>query len=153
MVHEASSPSSEPMRKGFKHSGMEEVAAAAKAAADIMREIRNLVTELVEQAMKALDGAKLGREVGEFYKNLIENGMPEEMARQLTMEFFKQRLEAAPKLSSLIEALAKEISGPAKNPKLAEKIVVIKGGEKDEKKVIVKGGEESEEDGGGGKEE
>ncbi len=139
MAPEAPSPGSEPMQKGVKHSGMEEVAAAAKVAADIMREIRNLVTELVEQAMKALDGARLGREVSEFYKNLIENGMPEEMARQLTMEFFKQRLEAAPKLSSLIEALAK-------GSKLTEKIAVVKGGDGGEKKVVIKNDEKVEED-------
>ena len=63
----------------------------------------------------SLDGSKLGREVGEFYKSLVDNGVPEEEALKMTNKYFEKRLEVTTKLNNLVgllEKLASRPSGP-----------------------------------------
>ncbi|ABM81298.1 hypothetical protein Hbut_1474 [Hyperthermus butylicus DSM 5456] len=55
--------------------------------------------------------------MGNLYRKLIESGLPEDMARQMTEKYFETKLNAIPNISSIINAIAKDISGKS-GPKI-----------------------------------
>ena len=93
-----------------------------KGVVQIIREIKEGLLASMKEIANLLDGSKLGEDVGNFYRKLIEGGLPEDMARQMTEKYFETRLNAIPNISSIINAIAKEISGKS-GPK-----IVIEGG-------------------------
>ncbi|MEB3774043.1 MAG: hypothetical protein GSR86_03845 [Desulfurococcales archaeon] len=97
------------------------------AVSDFITDIGDKIKDILDSMMSALDGAKIGRETAELYKSLKEAGMPEEMAIQLTREFFNKKMELAPSISSIIEALKGSFApwtmkGKASAEEVSEKI-------------------------------
>lgn len=70
-----------------------------------LRDIKEPVNELLNILINALNGEKLGREVSAFYNMLLKNGVPEELARKMTEEFFRQKLESAPSIDRILSSL------------------------------------------------
>ena len=111
--------------------------------ADFLNQIKDMAKEFIDMFASSLDGSKLGREVAEMYKSLVEAGMPPEKAMEFTEKFFNAKLEASPKMSKLIEQLQTAFSGLVSGKKWkTPHVIVEKSGE--EFKVKVEGEEEEE---------
>ncbi len=80
---------------------VEELKAVLGAVSDFLQSLMEPVKGLIDATTSALEGGKLGREIAEFYSSLKESGMPEEMIRDLTREFFREKLKAIPNISNL----------------------------------------------------
>ncbi|MCE4611926.1 MAG: hypothetical protein F7B17_08150 [Desulfurococcales archaeon] len=69
-----------------------------KEVLDVVSKFLKDLTEPIDRIMKtmlsAMDGSKLGEEVAAFYRKLKESGMPEEMASEMTREYFKARVQS-----------------------------------------------------------
>ncbi len=102
-----------------EESEVEELREVLKAVSQFVSDLKEPIKEIIAMLMNALDGKKLGEEVAQFYRKLVDSGVPEDMARELTKEFFQKKLESAPKLSSLIDMLSNVMKVP-KPPKRAE---------------------------------
>jgi len=83
----------------------EEVREILKAVSEFIEGLKEPIKEFLDMMMSSLDGKKLGEEVAKFYRELKESGMPEDMAKDMVKEFFRKRLESAPSLEGLVEAL------------------------------------------------
>jgi hypothetical protein len=115
--------------------------------ADFLNQLKDMVKEFIDMFASSLDGSKLGREVAGMYKSLVEAGMPPDKAMEFTEKFFNAKLEAAPKMSKLIEQLQEMFSGFMSGRKWKTPWGVVEGpGE--EFKVKVEGGEKEGEQGG-----
>ena len=99
------------------------------AISGFLRDIREPLKDLINVLVDALNGEKLGKEVADFYNTLIKNGVPEELAKEMTKEFFNKKLESAPSVGKMLSSF----TGMMRKPK----IIVRKEG---------KEGEESRED-------
>lgn len=104
---------------------VEELRQVFDAIADFMGRIKGFVKEFMEMVLSSVDGAKLGEDVGSFYKRLVESGLPPEEAMRLTEEYFRRRLEAVPSPSKLIEVL----SSLARKPRVVVPTLAPRGGE------------------------
>ncbi len=91
---------------------VEELREVLKAVSQFVSDLKEPIKDIITMLMNALDGKKLGEDVSQFYRKLVDNGVPEDMARELTKEFFQKKLESAPKLSSLMEMLSKTMRAP-----------------------------------------
>jgi hypothetical protein len=90
---------------------VEELREIFKILGEFMKELPPILKELIETVLSTLRGDVIGKEVGAFYKSLVEAGMKEEMVARMTEEFLRARMEAvniASILSKLIESEAIE---------------------------------------------
>ncbi|MCE4607141.1 MAG: hypothetical protein F7B59_07440 [Desulfurococcales archaeon] len=76
-----------------------------KSVTEFLREAKEPIEEMLKTLSVSLDGGKIGQDVAKFYTNLIEAGVPEDMAKQMTIEYFEKRLEAANVASRLISMI------------------------------------------------
>jgi hypothetical protein len=115
---------------------VEELRQVFGAITEFMYNVKDLVKEFLETLSKSFDGEKIGKEVAQMYKSLVDAGMPPDKAYELTQRFLESKLEAIPKISSLLEVLEKQMKGGTG----AIPIVVTKGkaGEKPGKVLIEK---------------
>ena len=82
-----------------------------KEVLDVISKFLKDLTEPIDRIMKtmlsAMDGSKLGEEVAAFYKKLRESGMPEDMASEMTREYFRARVQSF-NPASIITTIFKE---------------------------------------------
>lgn len=64
---------------------------------------REVVGTSVSQFVQALDGKKLGEDIGSLYERLKQAGMPEELVTETVKEYARKRIESVPSLSDLLE--------------------------------------------------
>ncbi len=83
----------------------EEIERILKAILEFMKNAKEPMKEFMEFAASFISGEKVGCEVAVFYKKLIENDVPEDLAKQLTMRFLEKRLEPLPNISSLAKLI------------------------------------------------
>ena len=83
---------------------VEELRGVLSAVSDFIAQLKDSVREFIDMLSSSLDGEKIGREVAEFYRQLKESGVPDEVATEMTKKFFEERMKAAPKIGSLIDA-------------------------------------------------
>lgn len=100
-----------------------------RATGELIDRIRDMIKDVIETTIRELDGARLGKEVGELYRSLREAGVPEEEAMAMAKRFFEAKLNSMPNLAALLETLTKSFSA-SKAP------VIITGG----KKAALEGG-------------
>jgi len=84
---------------------IEELRAVFSAITDFIKELFPQIKELINSVAGSLEGGKLGKEAGEFYKGLVEAGMDPQRATQLTEEFVRKKLDIldiASKIQSFI---------------------------------------------------
>jgi Arc/MetJ-type ribon-helix-helix transcriptional regulator len=84
-----------------------ELRVVLKSVTEFLDSIVDPLRRLLDVLFSTFDGSKLGKEVGTFYKNLIESGVPEDIAAQLTREYFEKRLSIADIAKLFKEALGK----------------------------------------------
>ena len=104
----------EVVRKEGRSEDAEEVREILEAVSEFIGSLKEPIKELLDTMMASLDGKKLGEEVAKFYRELKESGMPEDVIEGMVKEFFRKKLEAAPNLGSLMEALRSAIGKPHK---------------------------------------
>jgi hypothetical protein len=71
-----------------KHSSIERVIELA------FEQIRQLIREATGQAAEQLAGERLARNIAAFYKTLVENGVPQDIAARLTEKYLETYAEA-----------------------------------------------------------
>jgi len=121
--------SEEKLPKKHHEEEVETLREVFAAISGFLRDIREPLKDLINVLVDALNGEKLGKEVADFYNTLIKNGVPEELAKEMTKEFFNKKLESAPSVGKMLSSF----TGMMRKPK----IIVRKEG---------KEGEESRED-------
>jgi len=57
-----------------------------------LKDIKEPLIDIVNSLMSTVKGSELGSDVGAFYKKLIEAGVPEETAAELTKKYLEERL-------------------------------------------------------------
>lgn len=102
--------SSEGGESGSAKSDAEELREVLGAVSEFISGLTKPLEEIIETLLKTVDGAKIGAEVAEFYRKLREAGMPEDLAADMTKEFFEKRTKVLDVVSSLGEFIKKEIS-------------------------------------------
>lgn len=50
-----------------------------------------------------LDGKKLGEDIGKFYLELKEKGLPEELISEFVKEYFRKKIEMVPSIEKLLK--------------------------------------------------
>ena len=90
---------------------IEDLRKVLSTVTEFMYQIKDLVKEFLDTLSKSFDGEKLGREVAQMYKSLVEAGMPPDKAYELAQRFLEAKLEAIPRLSSLLEMFKKSMTG------------------------------------------
>ncbi len=75
--------------------------------AQFLSDIRKPISELLKELMEAFRGDSFGKDVADFYKNLVDGGVPREMAEKLTEKYVDKRLALMPSLSGLIRELSR----------------------------------------------
>lgn len=54
-------------------------------------------------------GKKLGEDVGRFYQELKNQGLPEDLVIEMVRDYYKRRMDAIPSIEKLISGLTKFI--------------------------------------------
>ena len=90
----------------------EEIRAILGAVSDFLKELTPTIKELIGAVFGSLEGGALGREAGEFYKNLVEAGIDSAKATELTEIFIRKKMELfdiAKMLSEVIPKLERRV--------------------------------------------
>ncbi len=132
---------SKPVEHDEESREPEELRAVFKAITEFIKEIKQPIREIVEYLYKQLDGAKIGEDVANFYKKLIEQGVPKELAEKMTLDYMKTRLQVVADLANISKLLGMGRGGkgfPVVITKTGEGktpgIKIITGREEEEKK-------------------
>lgn len=91
---------------------VEELRQVLSAIAEFLDKLSKTVRESLETVLSGVDGSRLGEDVGNFYKRLVESGIPPEEAMKLTEEYFRKRLDSVPSPSKLIETFSRFVKRP-----------------------------------------
>jgi hypothetical protein len=103
---------------------VEELREVLKAISEFLKELSPTLKDLIETILGSLRGDALGKEVGMFYKSLIEAGIKEETATKMTEEFLRSKMEMVN-----VAGLLSKLSQMA--PRKLEEVVEKKTAEKE----------------------
>ena len=81
----------------------------------VLDRLEESLRRMVEMNFELLRGERLAREVASFYKGLVEQGVPEELARKLTEKYLERLLSTA---SPVADILAAAIGGGGERVKV-----------------------------------
>jgi hypothetical protein len=95
----------------------------------MMLSLKEPMRELIEYVNKETSGEKLGLEAAAFYSSLIDKGVPEDLAREMTRDYLRERL-------SLFKSIIEKIG-----------TVNMPGGSKNTPPIIIKKEDETEKKG------
>jgi len=84
-----------------KKSEAEELREVLGVIKDFIPEIMPQIKELIDMVMDALSGEKLGKDAASFYKSLVEAGIDEKTAADLTKQFIEGKLSLLSSIKSL----------------------------------------------------
>ncbi len=74
------------------------------AVSGFLKGLKEPLMDIINTILDSLSGEKLGVEVASFYKRLVDSGVPENLAAEMTKEYMEKRLNAVPSLGSLLES-------------------------------------------------
>ncbi len=93
-----------------------------KAIMEFIDSLKKPMKEIMDYVYQQLDGEKIGMEIGKFYNQLIQQGVPKELAEKMTMEYMKARLEVAKNAANITKLFGggypKMIMAPRKKGKI-----------------------------------
>ncbi|MEB3807042.1 MAG: hypothetical protein GSR73_05965 [Desulfurococcales archaeon] len=92
----------EEKRSGSVSEDVEEVRGILTAVSDFLKEIQGPIKDLLETLLEPVRGDKFGSEIAAFYKSLVESGIPEDLAREMTKEYFEKRTKVLDAMSSIM---------------------------------------------------
>ncbi len=84
-----------------------EVKAPLMAVSEFLRDLKEPVADLIKAITGGLSGDQVGKDVAQFYKHLIEAGIDRELAREITLEYFRKRTSMADLGSMLMKMFSK----------------------------------------------
>ena len=70
----------------------------------VLDRLEETLKRMVEANFELLKGERLAREVASFYRGLVEQGVPEELARRLTERYLDRLLATASPLADILAA-------------------------------------------------
>ncbi len=76
-----------------------------EAISNFIKDIREPLENLINTITDMISGEKLGKDVGSFYSNLVSNGLPEDLAKEMTKEYFESRIAIFKSLSNIVGSL------------------------------------------------
>jgi hypothetical protein len=85
--------------------------AVLEAVGDFLDRLRGPLRELVSIMLTVMDGAQLGEDVANFYRRLKDSGMPDDVALEMTRQYFRERLQAANLANMLARLIRRELMG------------------------------------------
>ncbi|MEB3847224.1 MAG: hypothetical protein GSR74_04535 [Desulfurococcales archaeon] len=84
-----------------------DVAEILKAVGEFLKSLEEPLMKLLQLFLDTMNGEKLGKDVAVFYAQLRDSGMPEDVAVQMTKEYFEKRTAIAD-LSKLVAQFVKK---------------------------------------------
>ena len=84
-----------------------------KAISEFISDVSGHLKKLIDTILEPISGDKLGGEIGAFYRNLRESGVPEELASEMTRRYFESRIAILEAFKSL-PSLFQQFQGAAK---------------------------------------
>jgi len=116
LVEEVEEPDSTGGEQSVEESGekpeasdIEELREVLSAISSFLRELEQPLRSIFDTLLEAINGARLGEEVGAFYRSLREAGLPEDLAAEMTREYFRERLSSVNIVGILSRALRREL--------------------------------------------
>ena len=94
-AHEVEDIVKESGSKEVSVGGAENVSEILKAVSEFLKSLEGPITKLLDTFLSTLNGEKLGSDVASFYAKLKESGMPDEVAVEMTREYFEKRTSIA----------------------------------------------------------
>ena len=96
-------------KQGFVKAGEGggDVAEILKAVGEFLKSLEEPLMKLLQVFLDTMNGEKLGKDVAAFYSQLKDSGMPEDVAVQMTKEYFEKRTAVAD-LSKLVAQFVKK---------------------------------------------
>ncbi len=71
----------------------------------VLARLEEAAVRLSREAQEAVKGERLGRDVAAFYHSLVDSGVPEDLARELTHLYLEKRLEKTPTVADVAQAV------------------------------------------------
>lgn len=121
MVVEEKVEKNEEKYEAIEHTEVKELEAVKVMVSEWLDKISVIAKEIIGAITSSLDGKKLGEEITEMYKRLKESGLPDDTINEIIRDFYKKKLELAPRLSDLISIISERFL-----PKKVEKEVITK---------------------------
>jgi len=75
------------------------------AIIEFLRDITGPLKELMSLVQSSIAGDKLGKDIAEFYKNLKDSGLPDDIVNELIKKYYDDRMSLLRLMSSLFEGL------------------------------------------------
>ncbi len=75
------------------------------AIIEFLRDITGPLKELMSLVQSSIAGDKLGKDIAEFYKNLKDSGLPDDVVNELIKKYYDDRMSLLRLMSSLFEGL------------------------------------------------
>lgn len=100
---------------------LEELRVIKEMVSVILERLGHLAKEVVNAIMSSLDGKRLGEEIAEFYSNLKDAGLPDQVVEEMVKDFYRRKLELVPSLNELVKVLSTAMSEYMKPPKIEVK--------------------------------
>ncbi|MEB3852188.1 MAG: hypothetical protein LRS49_06395 [Desulfurococcales archaeon] len=91
--------------------GPQELSRVLEAVDKFLAGLSQHLGRLLDTLLGSIDGRRVGEEVAAFYRSLREAGMPEDVAAEMTREYFRKRMVTADALAKLGDIIKREISG------------------------------------------
>ncbi|HDJ89632.1 MAG TPA: hypothetical protein ENG40_02945 [Thermoprotei archaeon] len=91
-------------KKIKREEDIEELKEVLSTVSVFLKDLAPTITEIMNAVLGSIDGGKLGKEAGEFYKNLIEAGINAEEASKLTEKFIEQKLTILQLLPQIMQS-------------------------------------------------
>ncbi|MCE4625995.1 MAG: hypothetical protein F7C35_09075 [Desulfurococcales archaeon] len=92
-----------------KAGGQEDIKEILDAVSAFIKSLSEPLEKLLNTVLKTIEGERLGAEVAAFYKSLVDAGMPQDLAAEMTREFFRKRISMLDLAGLIKEFVKKEI--------------------------------------------
>ncbi len=92
------------------------------ALVDFLRNLKEPLADIINIVLSTMRGKELGEDVGAFYKKLVESGVPEKTASELTRQYLEERLA----ISKIVRiALSKIMRGRKLRPEEIKELIKV----------------------------
>jgi len=89
-----------------------------RAISEFIKDVSTNLKDLIDTMLAPVSGERLGEEIGSFYENLKQSGVPEDLANEMTRRYFEARiavLEIMKSLPSLLQRAPQAFKQEQKN--------------------------------------
>ncbi len=105
---------------GSGESDAEELRKVLQAVSEFLSGLEKPISKLINMILDTVSGEKVGQEVASLYRQLVDSGMPAEVAVEMAKEFFRKRMAILDTLTNLAQVITYEISDEGKKKEETE---------------------------------